>query len=42
MYIDFLKANMKSIKEITYKELEILDQDEFKNKCYEANKACMK
>ena len=38
MYFDFLKDNMNSIKVIDYSKFEGISEEEFKQKCYEANK----
>ena len=38
MYFDFLKSNMNSIKEINYSKFEGITEEEFKKKCFEANK----
>ena len=39
MYFDFLKNNMNSIKEIKYTQFEGITEEEFKQKCLEANKS---
>ena len=39
MYFDFLKNNMNSIKEINYTQFEGITEEEFKQKCLEANKS---
>ena len=39
MYFDFLKNNMNSIKEINYTQFDGITEDEFKKKCFEANKS---
>ena len=39
MYFDFLKNNMNSIKEINYTQFDGISEDEFKQKCLEANKS---
>ena len=38
MYFDFLKNNMNSIKEIKYTKFEGITEEEFKQKCLEANR----
>ena len=39
MYFDFLKNNMNSIKEINYSQFDGINEEEFKQKCLEANKS---
>ena len=39
MYFDFLKNNMNSIKDINFTQFEGITEEEFKQKCEEANKS---